>query len=189
VKNSNSYINKIFLNSFVPMNDGTKILLKAVFNPILRSYIFVYVAFFLFISVIGIPILIIWMLGLGQWYSKHYYELLECELSETTLRFKKGIIFTVEKTIPLENIQDMTFIEGPLLRKFNLSIFKVETAGRSENKGSEMELIGIENAHLFRDRVFEQRKIISDKKNVKSSEFVLAEIKDSLLRIEKLLSK
>jgi len=52
-----------------------------------------------------------------------------------------------------------------------------------------MELIGIENAHLFRDRVFEQRKIISDKKNVKSSEFVLAEIKDSLLRIEKLLSK
>ena len=115
--------------------------------------------------------------------------MLECELSETTLRFKKGIIFTVEKTIPLENIQDMTFIEGPLLRKFNLSIFKVETAGRSENKGSEMELIGIENAHLFRDRVFEQRKIISDKKNVKSSEFVLAEIKDSLLRIEKLLSK
>ena len=83
----------------------------------------------------------------------------------------------------------MTFIEGPLLRKFNLSIFKVETAGRSENKGSEMELVGIEDAHIFRDRVFDQRKKISDKKNVKSSEFVLSEIKESLLRIEQLLSK
>lgn len=171
------------------MDDGTKILLKARFNPILRSYIFVDVAFILFISIIGIPVLIIWMLGLGQWYSKHYYELLECELSETTLRFKKGILFTVEKTIPLENIQDMTFIEGPLLRKFNLSIFKVETAGRNENKSSEMELVGIEDAHLFRDRVFEQRKKISDKKNVKSSEVVLSEIRDSLFRIEQLLAK
>lgn len=129
------------------------------------------------------------MLGLGQWYSRHYFELLECELSESTLRFKKGILFTVEKTIPLENIQDMTFVEGPLLRKFNLSIFKVETSGRSENKGSEMELVGIENAHVFRDKVFEQRKLISDKKNIKSSEAVLSEIKDSLLRIEKLLDK
>lgn len=171
------------------MSDGTKIILKAKFNPVLRSYIFVYVAFFLFITVIGIPVLIIWMLGLGQWYSRHYFELLECELSESTLRFKKGILFTVEKTIPLENIQDMTFVEGPLLRKFNLSIFKVETAGRSENKGSEMELVGIENAHVFRDKVFEQRKLISDKKNIKSSEAVLSEIKDSLLRIEKLLDK
>jgi len=171
------------------MRDETNILLKARFNPILRSYIFVYVAFFLLVSVIGIPLLVIWMLGLGQWYSKHYYELLECELSETTLRFKKGILFTVEKTIPLENIQDMTFIEGPLLRKFNLSIFKVETAGRSESKGNEMELVGIEDAHVFRDRVFQQRKIISDKKNAKSSEVVLSEIKDSLLRIEQLLSK
>lgn len=171
------------------MSDGTKIILKAKFNPVLRSYIFVYVAFFLFITIIGIPVLIIWMLGLGQWYSRHYFELLECELSESTLRFKKGILFTVEKTIPLENIQDMTFVEGPLLRKFNLSIFKVETAGRSENKGSEMELVGIENAHVFRDKVFEQRKLISDKKNIKSSEAVLSEIKDSLLRIEKLLDK
>lgn len=171
------------------MSDGTKIILKAKFNPVLRSYIFVYVAFFLFITIIGIPVLIIWMLGLGQWYSRHYFELLECELSESTLRFKKGILFTVEKTIPLENIQDMTFVEGPLLRKFNLSIFKVETSGRSENKGSEMELVGIENAHVFRDKVFEQRKLISDKKNIKSSEAVLSEIKDSLLRIEKLLDK
>jgi hypothetical protein len=43
----------------------------------------------------------------------------------------------------------MTFIEGPLLRKFNLSIFRVETAGRSGSKSSEMEPVGIEDAHIY----------------------------------------
>lgn len=169
--------------------EENRLLLKATFNPIIRSYIFVYVAFILFVTIIGIPLLIIWMCGLGQWYSKHYYEKLECELRERTLRFKKGIIFTVEKTIPLENIQDMTFIEGPLLRKFNLSILKLETAGRSEHQSSQMELIGIEDAHLFRDKVLEQRKVLIDKRNVKSNEDVLVDIKDTLQRIEKLLTK
>ena len=169
--------------------EDNKILLKATFNPIIRSYIFVYVGFILFITIIGIPLLIIWMCGLGQWYSRHYYEKLECELKERTLRFKKGIIFTVEKTIPLENIQDMTFIEGPLLRKFNLSILKLETAGRSEHQSSQMELIGIEDAHLFRDKVLEQRKVLIDKRNVKSNEDVLVTINDTLQRIEKLLTK
>lgn len=171
-----------------PIEDN-KLLLKASFNPIIRSYIFVYIGFILFITIIGIPLLIVWMCGLGQWYSKHYYEKLECELKERTLRFKKGIIFTVEKTIPLENIQDMTFIEGPLLRKFNLSILKLETAGRSEHQSSQMELIGIEDAHLFRDKVLEQRKVLIDKRNVKSNEDVLVVIKDTLQRIEKLLTK
>ncbi|MBK8550447.1 MAG: PH domain-containing protein [Ignavibacteria bacterium] len=171
------------------MSDENKILIKATFNPVIRSYIFVYVGFILLVTIIGIPLLIIWMLGLGQWYSKHYYELLECELSERSIRFKKGILFTKEKTIPLENIQDMTFIEGPLLRKFNLSIFKVETAGRSESHSSEMELIGIEDAHVFRKKVFDQRQVITNKRNVKSNETVLSEIKDALLRIELLLQK
>jgi putative membrane protein len=129
------------------------------------------------------------MCGLGQWYSKHYFEKLECELKERTLRFRKGIIFTIEKTIPLENIQDMTFIEGPLLRKFNLSILKLETAGRSEHQSSQMELIGIKNAHMFRDMVLEQRKVLIDKRNVKGNEDVFVEINETLKRIEKLLEK
>ena len=171
------------------MSDTNKILFKASFNPIVRSYIFVYVTFILFVSIIGIPLLIIWLCGLGQWYSKHYFELLECELSERSLRFKKGILFTSEKTIPLENIQDMTFIEGPLLRKFNLSIFRVETAGRSESNSSEMQLVGLIDAHLFRDKVFEQRKVLSDKRNTKSNEDILSEINGTLKRIENILKK
>lgn len=156
---------------------------KAAFNPLVKTYIFLYVGCVLLVTVIGIPFLIFWMLGVGQWYSKHYFEKLECELTERTLRFKKGILVQIEKTIPLENIQDVTFIEGPLLRHFNLCMLKVETAGHSNPaNGNEMSLIGIVDAPNFRKLVMDQRQRITEK--VKSNDNVLVEIRDSLLRIE-----
>jgi hypothetical protein len=83
---------------------------------------------------------------------------LECELGATTLRFRKGILFQVEKTIPLENIQDVTFIEGPLLKYFHLSILKFETAGQSQGQAHDMRLIGIIDAHDFRNRILQGRE-------------------------------
>jgi len=165
------------------------------FNPILKTYIFVYVAFVLFCTIIGIPLMIIWLCGFGQWYSRHYYEKLECEFKERALRFQKGIILNIEKTIPLENIQDLTFIEGPLLRKFNLSILKVETAGQSKDNSNEMKLIGIVDAHLFRDKVLEQRRKIIEKRFGQNNEtqinnnVAFEEMNETLKRIEQLLKK
>lgn len=161
--------------------------LKAKFNPIVKAYIIFIVGWFLFITLIGIPLLIIWLCGVGKWYSRHYYEKLECVLSEKSLRFRKGIIFQIEKTIPLENIQDLTFIEGPLLRHYNLSILKIETAGRGERQSNEMKLVGIENAHLFRDKVLEQRRTLIEKKNQHTDITILSEINQSIQRIEKIL--
>lgn len=66
----------------------------------------------------------------------------------------------VEKTIPLENIQDVTFIEGPLLRRFNLSVLRFETAGQSANQGSEMKLVGVIDAALLRQRILAQRDVL-----------------------------
>jgi putative membrane protein len=66
-------------------------------------------------------------------------------------------MFKVEKTIPLENIQDLTFIQNPLLNAFNLRILKIETAGSSNPQGSDMQLIGIENMEHFKDTVMSQR--------------------------------
>jgi putative membrane protein len=163
-------------------------LFKASFNPVVKTYIFLYVGCIMFVSVIGIPLLIFWLLGVGQWYSKHYFEKLECEITERTLRFKKGILVQIEKTIPLENIQDVTFVEGPLLRHFNLFILKVETAGHgNQSNGNEMSLIGIVDAPNFRKYVMDQRQRITEK--VKSNDNVLIEIRDSLLRIEENLKK
>ena len=98
-----------------------------------------------------------------------------------------GILIQVDKTIPLENIQDMTFYEGPILRYFNLSILKVETAGQGGGKGNEMSLIGINDAHEFRLLVLDERekvKVAMQQQGNDDTKRLFTEIRDILLRIE-----
>ncbi|MBK6626400.1 MAG: PH domain-containing protein [Flavobacteriales bacterium] len=134
--------------------------LRARFNPLIRPYLVLQVALFLAATVVCIPLAVIWVLGVGQWWARHYFDKLECELGPKLLRYRKGILFQIEKTIPLENIQDVTFVEGPLLKHFNLSILKFETAGQSQGQAHDMRLIGIIDAHEFRDRILAQREAL-----------------------------
>ncbi|ADB36579.1 PH domain-containing protein [Spirosoma linguale] len=165
--------------------------LKASFNPIIRTYLLLYVSFFLLISIVGILLLPFWLLGVGQWWSQHYFNNLECELSERSLRFKKGILVQVEKTIPLENIQDVTFVAGPILRYFDLCILKFETAGQSQHQANDMELIGIIDAQAFRTHIIELRqKLMSAKtthQHATTGQDVLIDIRDTLRDIKQLL--
>ncbi|MFD2933082.1 PH domain-containing protein [Spirosoma flavum] len=163
------------------------------FNPIIRTYLLLYVAFFLLVSIIGIVLIPIWLLGVGQWWSRHYFNKLECELTERSLRFKKGILVEVEKTIPLENIQDVTFVAGPLLRYFDLCILKFETAGQSPSQANAMELIGIIDAQTFRTQILEQRqKLIAARTSqhpVTTDQDLLTEVRDTLRDIRQLLQE
>ncbi|WP_375765772.1 PH domain-containing protein [Archangium gephyra] len=133
------------------------VLQRATFNTLIRPYLVIQVGFILAITVVGLPLAVLWFCGIGQWWARHYYDKLECELSNRTLRFRKGILFQVEKTIPLENIQDVTFIEGPILRQFQLTLLKFETAGQSQHAGNQMQLVGIVEAHDFRARILAAR--------------------------------
>lgn len=133
---------------------------EAEFNERIRKYIFWIVIFYMFISVAGIPLIFLWVFGAGQVISRRYYENLKCRLTHTHLEFKKGVLFRVEKTIPLENIQDLTFLDNPFLRWFDLRILKIETAGSSNPQGSDMKLIGIIDTPAFKEMVLEQRTVI-----------------------------
>ncbi len=135
-------------------------LIKASFNPLIRPYLVITIGFTLCITFIGIPLAIIWFLGVGQWWARHYFAKLECELGEKSLRYRKGILVQVEKTIPLENIQDVTFIEGPILKHFQLSTLKFETAGQSQGQAHDMQLTGIFNAHEFRQQIMQRREAL-----------------------------
>lgn len=139
------------------------IIQEAKFNERIRKYIFWTIAFYMLITLAGIPLLLFWLLGLGQHISRRYYEKLECRLTETHLEFKKGVMFRVEKTIPLENIQDLTFLDNPFLRWFDLRILKIETAGSSNPQGSDMKLIGIVDTPAFKEKVLDQRTFIRNK--------------------------
>ena len=132
--------------------------LHAKFNPLIKPYLVLYVGMIMVISVVFIPFALIWFCGVGQWWARHYFAKLECEMGATHLRFRKGILFQVEKTIPLENIQDVTFIEGPLLKYFHLSVLKFETAGQSVGQAHDMRLIGIIDAHDYRTQILQRRE-------------------------------
>lgn len=136
---------------------------KASFNPLIKPFLVLRIGFILAATIIGLPLAVIWFLGVGRWWAKHYYDKLECDLSETSLRFRKGILVQVEKTIPLENIQDVTFLEGPILRHFQLSTLKFETAANSMGRASDMQLTGIIDAHEFRGRIMLAREALKKK--------------------------
>jgi membrane protein YdbS with pleckstrin-like domain len=132
-------------------------ILIAKFNPLIRPYLVLNIALAMAASCVGIPLAVIWVCGVGQWWAHHYFHKLECHLGEKTLRYRKGILVTVEKTIPLENIQDVTFVEGPILRHFHLATLKFETAGHSAGQANDMHLTGIIDAHNFRNKILEAR--------------------------------
>jgi len=136
---------------------------EAEFNERIRKYIFWVVMFYMFITIAGIPLIFLWVFGAGQVISRRYYENLKCRLTDTHLEFKKGVMFRVEKTIPLENIQDLTFLDNPFLRWFDLRILKIETAGSSNPQGSDMKLIGIVDTPLFKEMVLDQRTVIRNR--------------------------
>jgi membrane protein YdbS with pleckstrin-like domain len=138
---------------------------RAEFNPLIRPYLVVTIGFSMVCTVVLAPLALFWFLGVGQWWARHYFDKLECELSERSIRFRKGILVSVEKTIPLENIQDVTFIEGPILRRFNLSTLKFETAGSSHDGMSNMQLTGIIDAADFRNQILAQRDALKQRNN------------------------
>ncbi|MBK9282771.1 MAG: PH domain-containing protein [Sphingobacteriaceae bacterium] len=178
-----------------------EVLQRATFNPKVKTYIFLVVIFYLIISVIGILILPVWLFGFGQWLSNKFFNTLKCELTTKNLKFSKGLILHIEKTIPLENIQDLSFIGGPILRSFGLTLIKVETAGGGgAHHSNMMSMIGINDAEAFKNRILEQREVRMKEKsgvqqnsspalstNMQGSEKLLLDIKNELSEIKYLL--
>src|SRR6185369_9823789 len=139
---------------------------EASFDPKVKTYIFIVVIFYLFISFIGWIVIPFWLCGLGQWLSNKFFHTLKCTLTSKQLKFSKGLILHIEKTIPLENIQDLSFIGGPILRWFGLTMIKVETAGGGGGQHSNMmSMIGINDAEEFKMMILNQREKIIKEKN------------------------
>lgn len=169
----------------------SQVLQQAEFNPKIKRYLLIYGALFMVISIIGIVLLPFYFIVAPIMISK-YFNHLSAELTTRALRFEKGVLFHVERTIPLDKIQDLTFKEGPLLKFFGLSILKVETAGGSGQGQADLTLMGIQNAAEFRKRVLERRDEVTDNKqgsssteNNESTLAVLKEIRDSLKSIDR----
>ena len=173
---------------------------EATFDPMVKTYIFIVVLFYLLVSFIGWIVIPFWLCGLGQWLSNKFFHTLKCTLTNKQLKFSKGLILHIEKTIPLENIQDLSFIGGPVLRAFGLTIIKVETAGGGgQHHSNMMSMIGMNDAENFKIMILDQREVVIREKSkgyvnesVSSgnvTETLLSEIKNELVEIKKVLVK
>lgn len=173
------------------MTTENKIIKNAEFNPAITNYILLVGCFFLLVTFIGIPFLFIWLFGVGQYFSKRYFNSLRCELTTRHLRFKKGAFFKVEKTIPLENIQDLTFVDNPFLRWFDLRVLKIETASGNNPHSNDMKLIGIIDTESFKEEVLEQREQVMQSKrtNANSNTTMGSDLMDMLSEIKSVLQE
>jgi len=131
--------------------------LVARFSPKLRIYQYVNSLLILLISIVGIPLIPIWLV-VGWVWADRYFRSLRCELDDRHLRIRRGVLFRKTKTIPLDRIQDFTLQDGPILRAFGLCSLRIETAGQSSPQGSaDAALTGLLDAAEFQEAVVERR--------------------------------
>lgn len=170
----------------------TRQLYEAKFEPRIKTYVHVTTIITLAVTVVGIILIPFWLI-FGTFYLNRYFDSLFCELTTRALHFKKGVLFTTERTVPLDKIQDLTFKEGPLLRYFGLSSLMIETAGSSAGNMADMKLTGIVDAATFRKMVLDQRDEITYNRSGDAEPHsqdderlltVLQEISETLKRIE-----
>lgn len=179
---------------------------EASFSPRVKTYIFFVVLVSLISTVIGIVLVPFWIFGLGQWLSAKFFKTLSCTITNKNLKFSKGLIIHIEKTIPLENIQDLSFVGGPILRYFGLTLIKIETAGGGGGHHNQnmMSMLGINDAEKFKTHILTQREIVIREKHGYSSSGtvntvvspenmsttqLLTDIKNELIEIKKAILK
>lgn len=176
--------------------DKERVLREAEFNPNVRSYTLITGIFVLFVTVVGIPLIPVWLI-VGRSIAQRQIDRMSCILTDRSLKMKKGIFTRIEKTIPLDKITDVGVIQGPLMRYYGIEALSVETAGQS-NVGALLNLVGVQDGPAFRDAVLAQRDQVTANSNVTApaspasataDTTLLAEIRDTLLRIERKLNE
>jgi len=141
---------------------------------------------------VGLPLLVL-TIPLAYLIINKVLANMSATLTQRKLIVKKGVLFKVEKSIPLEKITDVALRQGPLMRFFGIKTLSFETAGQS-GEGALVSLTGIEDAEGFRelilqqkDKALEQQKSTADTTGGSSPEQSLEKLTASVERIEALL--
>ncbi|MCB1094097.1 MAG: PH domain-containing protein [Verrucomicrobiae bacterium] len=173
-----------------------KIILRATFNPKVKTYWLISSTLVLVSTIVGIPLLIIW-LPLAYVFAERYLQSLECVLTDRAVKLKSGVWNKIEKTIPLDKVTDLGLAQGPIMRALGIERVTVETAG-SSSPGALASVIGINNGRAFRDAVLQQKELLSTTQHQRDTGVttvvpagqneeqlqLLREIRDCLWRIE-----
>ncbi len=134
-------------------------------------------------SIFLLPLAIIWFMGFGQFVCKKYAENIKCRLTDNCLYWKAGVFFREEKIIPLDKIQDVIIINGPVLDYFGINAVKIKTD--SDN----ITLYSLNQAELFRDDLIRRQReymmSINSSKQVEILNNILNAVTDLVTIIDK----
>lgn len=179
-----------------PVSSEDDVLLRAEFDDAVTSYWLIGGSLTCIFTCFGIVFLPFW-LYFGKRLTRKYLAAHECVLTPQALKFRKGVLTRIEKTVPLDKITDLSFVQGPLMRMYGIESLAIETAGTS-GPGALVQIQGIKNSRAFRDEVLKQRDqfvLGVDSSQPPSpvpsvpNESVFQEMQGTLLRIEKLLAE
>lgn len=178
------------------MAEDDVILERAEFDPRLVTYFQLQILIPLLIGFFTIPIAILWGV-LGRPFHRRQYDQLTCALTPRGLVLRRGVLFRVQKSVPLDKITDLALSEGPLLRALGLCSLTIETAGGGQTTSTGQAVLpGVANAEAFRDAVIAQRDQVvrssssgTDSSAAAPATETLTEIRDALVRIEALIEK
>ena len=141
--------------------------------------------FGLLVSMIGIPLMLIW-LPLGWIAHRKQFEHMSGALTDRSINMRMGWLFKKQQNIPLDKLTDVSIHEGPILNAFGVVRMQFETAGAAP-----FILTGVKNSDQCRDLVLQQRdSLVSAPSPTPSSgsSDVLVEIRDLLQEINANLS-
>lgn len=139
-----------------------QVLIKAEFNPKVRTYWLLSGIIICVVTIVGIAFLPVWVV-LGHLITGMYLDRMRCALTTRALKVEKGLLVRVEKTVPLDKVTDVGMVQGPIMRAMGLHTLSIETAGQSSAAGAALiKLTGIRDARAFRDAILKQRDAIAD---------------------------
>ena len=158
--------------------------ISAKFDPKLKIYLVLQVAAVMGVTLVGLLALPAWAL-LGPAWAHFYFPTITATLTDRALLYSHGVLFRQEMSIPLDKIQDVSLMHGPLLDAFGLCTLRVETAGGGQ-QGSAAVLVGVRDAAEFRSAVIARRDAAATQgKATAATEIeILREIRDALVRVE-----
>lgn len=170
--------------------------LVAVFDEKVKLYLVARVAATLAATGVGLVLLPFWLV-LGPIWAGRYFKSMVARLTDRSLEYSHGVWFRQETSVPLDKVQDLSLLHGPVLNALGLSTLRIDTAGSSTPGAAAASLEGVVDAARFRDEVLRRRDALQGRGEPAQaaapaevgSAAELREIRDSLRRIEALLER
>ena len=81
----------------------------------------------LIFSAIGFGVIIFGYIVYAVW-AGYYYRTLEFIITEKEVIFKQGVLFKKHTSIPIEWINDITIVHGPIMRHFKICTLHIHTS-------------------------------------------------------------